>query len=108
MADQVFKKETEYNVNENNFIGESEITVTITLNEYRELVSHTATRDKDIYRAETEARDARIRANTLEEENAGLKAELYEMKTKLEAQNAEANPDSVVNPEETVEVQTWE
>ena len=98
MADQVFKKETEYNCNENNFIGESEITVTITLNEYRELVSHKATRDKDVKSAETEARDARIRANTLEEENAGLKAELYEMKKKLEAQA----------PEETVEVQSWE
>lgn len=108
MADQVFKKETGYNVNENNFAGESEIMVTITLNEYRELVSHKATRDKDVKGAETEARDARIRANTLEEENTGLKTEIYELKKKLEAQNAEANPDSVVNPEETVEVQTWE
>ena len=108
MADQVFKKETEYNVNENNFIGESEITVTITLNEYRELVSHMATRDNDVKTSEREARDARIRANELDEENAGLKAELYELQKKLEAQNAEVNPDSVVNPEETVEVQTWE
>ena len=108
MAEQVFKKETEYSTNENNFIGESEITVTITLNEYRDLVSHTATRDKDIKSAQSEAREARVRASTLEEENAGLKAELYELTKKLDAQSAEVNPDSVVNPEETVEVQSWE
>ena len=108
MADQIFKKETEYNVNENNFVGESEITVTITLNEYRHLVSHMATRDKDVKSAESEAREARVRASTLEEENAVLKAELYELTKKMDAQSVEVNPDSVVNPEETVEVQTWE
>ena len=108
MADQVFKKETDYNVNENNFAGESEIMVTITLNEYRELVSHKATRDKDVNEAVSKANEAKIKARDLESENTKLKTEIYELKKKLEAQNAEANPDSVVNPEETVEVQSWE
>lgn len=117
MADQIFKKETDYNVSENNFIGESEITVTITLNEYRHLVSHVATRDKDVKKAEAEALADRIKAQETEKKNAELKAELYELKKKLEAQNGFIVANEVVNltegvearaPEETVEVQSWE
>ena len=108
MADQTFKKETEYNVNENNFVGESEITVTITLNEYRTLVSHMATRDKDVNEANSAANKARIEARDLESENTKLKTEIYELKKKMEAQTVEVNPGSVVDPDETVEVQTWE
>lgn len=44
MADQVFKKDADYG-NKNDFVGESEITVTITLAEYRDLVATKATRD---------------------------------------------------------------
>ena len=84
MADQIFKKETDYNVNEDNFVGESEITVTITLNEYRHLVSHVATRDKDVKKAEAEALADRIKAQETEKENAELKAELYELKKKID------------------------
>lgn len=117
MAEQVFKKETEYGTNENNFIGESEITVTITLNEYRELVSRKATRDKDVNEAVSKANESRIEARDLESENTKLKTEIYELKKKLEAQNGFVIANGVANsaegveaqtPEETVEVQTWE
>ena len=113
MADQIFKKETEYNVNENNFVGESEITVTITLNEYRELVGIKATRDKDVKAADKAASEARIEARDLESENTKLKMEIYELKKKLEARNGFGVPNSAGDveaqtPEETVEVQTWE
>lgn len=108
MADQIFKKETEYNVNENNFIGESEITVTITLNEYRELVSHMATRDNDVKSAEKEAREARARERVLEEENAGLKAEMYELKKKVESLEDMISVEEAKVAEEERAVQTWE
>lgn len=59
-----------------NFIAPQEITVTITLSEYRELVSKVATRDADIDKANTD-RWAR------EDENKKLKAEVAELKAKL-------------------------
>lgn len=59
-----------------NFVAPQEITVTITLSEYRELVSKVATRDADIDKANTEKwkRD---------DENKKLKAEVSELKAKL-------------------------
>lgn len=42
MAEQIFKKKTEWTDEINNYVGESEITVTITLCEYRELIRDNA------------------------------------------------------------------
>lgn len=47
MAEQIFKKETTWG-NENNFVGDGEITVTITLGEYRDLVKQVALKDYDL------------------------------------------------------------
>lgn len=47
MAEQIFKKETTWG-NENNFVGDGEITVTITLGEYRDLVKQVALKDYDM------------------------------------------------------------
>lgn len=70
-----------------NFVAPQEITVTITLSEYRELVSKVATRDADIDKANTDKW-------TREDENKKLKAEVAELKAKLyELQNKEEQSD---------------
>ena len=67
-----------------NYVASQEITVTITLSEYRELVSGVATKQKDIeianegkYAREQEIKDVK-------ELNAQLKAENYDLRTKLD------------------------
>ena len=77
----------------NDFIASQELTVTITLSEYRNLVKEYATKQSDIKKAE----DDRYKRNTENEElkkkNEELKAENYELKTtvdKLKEENDEA------------------
>ena len=66
-----------------NFIAPQEITVTITISEYRELVQKVATREADIDKANADKW-------TREDENKKLKAEVAELKAKLyELQNKE-------------------
>ena len=55
MAEQIFKKETEWGTNKNDFAGESEIMVRITLHEYRELVEKNAKTEQRIKEAEEKA-----------------------------------------------------
>lgn len=69
-----------------NFVAETELTVTITLDEYRELIGANATRQKAIDEANADkyARENKIKEqekviNDLKLELAGLKAELYEL-----------------------------
>ena len=59
MAEQIFKKETEWGTNKNDFAGESEIMVEITLHEYRELVENNAKTDQRIKEAEEKAYKAK-------------------------------------------------
>ena len=84
MAKETFGKEVDrYEDSANNYFGENEIRVTITLNEYRELVTVKATTDSRVKKAEE---DKWLRENenkNLKEENAKLKAELYELQKKL-------------------------
>lgn len=75
------------------FIAAQELTVTITLAEYRDLVKEYALKQSDIKKAE----DDRYKRNTENEElrkkNEELKAENYELKTivdKLKEENDEA------------------
>ena len=63
MAEQVFKKEADggwNNDNRNDFVGESEITVTVTLHEYRELVEFKAKTNETIRLKDEEIRKARV------------------------------------------------
>ena len=62
MAEQIFKKETEWGTNKNDFVGESEIMVEITLHEYRELVEKNAKTEQRIKEAEDKACKARKEA----------------------------------------------
>lgn len=67
-----------------NFIASQELTVTITLSEYRELVSERATKKKDIDEANQDRykRQTEIEAQT--KENEKLKAENYELKKQID------------------------
>ena len=85
MAKETFAKEVEkYNDDANNYTGEKEITVTITLNEYRELVSVKATKDVLVKAAEKDKWERESENKALKEENARLKAELYELQKRLD------------------------
>lgn len=85
----VSKKLDHYRNNENDFILPTEITVTITLEEYRTLVNHDATRQMAIDAANSDkyARENEIKA--VKEENARLKSELYDLKTKIDELNGQ-------------------
>ena len=73
------KKLDRYGFDNNDFLAAGELTVTITLSEYRKLVKDVATAQARIDKAE-EDRYERIRENErLTAENNRLKAELYEM-----------------------------
>ena len=64
MAEQIFKKETEWGINRNDFMGECEIMVEITLHEYRELIEKNAKTEQRIKEAEDMARNARKEAES--------------------------------------------
>lgn len=70
------KKMDKYTFEENDFLASGELTVTITLSEYRKLVQEVATKKADI----DEANKNRY---TRDEENKKLKAEIAELKAKL-------------------------
>lgn len=67
-----------------NFIAPQEITVTITISEYRELVQKVATRQADIDKAEADRYERNRKIEELEKENAELKAKIYELQNKEE------------------------
>ena len=52
MAEETFKKEVDYRGNINDFRGDCEIMVTITLHEYRELVEKNAKHAEELRKAE--------------------------------------------------------
>ena len=73
------KKLDRYGFDNNDCLASGELTVTITLSEYRKLVKDVATAQARIDKAEAD-RNERYSENTrLTEENNRLKAELYEM-----------------------------
>ena len=78
------KKIGNYDTNYKNFVAPTEITVTITLEEYRTLVANNATRDKDIDAANKDKYNREVEIKNLKEENAKLKGENYDLKTHIE------------------------
>jgi hypothetical protein len=79
------KKGGEYSRNDisNDFSIPGEITVTITLNEYRALVSANAISEKRISDLNTERYDAQSEVNTLKQEREKLVKEIAELKIKI-------------------------
>lgn len=79
------KKLDGYNTDMNNFTAPGEVTVTITLKEYRTLVSNDATRSQAIDAANKDkyAREQQIKELTAA--NDKLKGENYDLKTMIDA-----------------------
>ena len=75
------------NGTERNFILPSEITVTITLEEYRALVQNDATRKQAIDKANEDRYSREQQIKSLSEENARLKGENYDLKNNLDELN---------------------
>ena len=87
------KKMSEYSHNENNFVASQELTVTITLAEYRDLIEKAATRNEAIAAAEADKYTRNNENDRLKKEVADLKAELYEYQKKFDAARAEEGAD---------------
>lgn len=79
------KKMAEYNSNLHNFVAASEITVTITLGEYRDLVEKAATRKTAIDAAEQDKYSRNQENERLRKKVDTLKAELYEYQKRFES-----------------------
>ena len=73
------KKLDRYGFDNNDFLAAGELTVTITLSEYRKLVKDVATAQARIDKAEADRYERNRENERLTEENNKLKAELYEM-----------------------------
>ena len=73
------KKLDRYGFENNDFLASGELTVTITLSEYRKLVKDVATAQARIDKAEADRYERNSENTRLTEENNKLKAELYEM-----------------------------
>lgn len=74
-----------------NYVASQELTVTITLSEYRELVSGIATKDKDIsiandnkYQREQEIKEVKAANDTLKAENYDLKVIIDDLRKQIE------------------------
>ena len=73
------KKLDRYGFDNNDFLAAGELTVTVTLSEYRKLVKDVATAQARIDKAEEDRYERNRENERLTEENNKLKAELYEM-----------------------------
>ena len=83
------KKMDTYNFNKENFLASGELTVTITLGEYRDLVEKCATAQKRIDDANEDKYKRNSENDALRAENERLKSELYELQKKMEATNSQ-------------------
>ena len=82
---RVIKMKTdEYSSNKDNFEIDGELTVTITLNEYRNLVSVSATKDLLVKQAENDKYTREQENRALKEQNEKLKGENYDLLQKLQ------------------------
>lgn len=84
------KKLDDYHYENENLIAEGEITVTITLYEYRKLVKADATAESRIAKANEDKYSRESENDRLKEENARLKAELYELQKNNSCAESEA------------------
>lgn len=78
------KKLDSYNSEENNFKASRELTVEITLNEYRELVRSNAVKEEAINKANSDKYERESENKSLMQQIEALKAENYELKKALD------------------------
>ena len=82
---RVIKMKTdEYGTNPDNFSIETELMVTITLNEYRKLVEVNATKDMLVKQAEADKYTREQENKLLKEQNEKLKGENYDLLQKIQ------------------------
>lgn len=72
-----------YKNSEDNFVARQELTVTITLNEYRELIGNKAIMDKKISDVQSEKYKLSSKNNDLEKENSSLKEKLFDLQNEI-------------------------
>lgn len=82
------KKMDGYSFEKKDFVASGEITVTITLGEYRKLIADNATAQQRIDKADEDRYSRNSENEALKKENAELKAELYELKKASETVDA--------------------
>ncbi|EIL3010534.1 TPA: hypothetical protein ACU2IV_000264 [Staphylococcus pseudintermedius] len=75
-----------YNLSEDNFVANQELTVTITLNEYRDLISEKAKSKQKIDEARNDYYKERDKNRKLEEEVKNLKQKIYELQNPNEVE----------------------
>lgn len=92
MADQTFKKETDWGVSKYDFTGESEITVTITLAEYRYLVSAEAKKEHETSKLNKMISDKDAEIRRLNATVETLKTQMFESRRTREIES-ECAPD---------------
>ena len=73
------KKMEHYNWKANDYVAENELTITITLAEYRELVASNALKNYDIAKANEDKYKREDENRRLKEEVDALRARLYEL-----------------------------
>lgn len=73
------KKIESYRWEANNYVAEGELTITITLAEYRELVASHATKQHDIAKANEDKYKRDDENRMLKEEVEALRAKIYEL-----------------------------
>lgn len=89
-VDLILNKKTEsYGFEKNDFVAPSEITVTITLGEYRSLITKAATADEAIRKAEADKYSRDANNKRLKEMVEALRAELYDLQKRAEKEGAE-------------------
>ena len=89
-VDLILNKKTEsYGFEKNDFVAPSEITVTITLGEYRSLITKAATADEAIRKAEADKYSRDADNKRLKEMVEALRAELYDLQKRAEKEGAE-------------------
>lgn len=104
------KKGGDYSHNDirNDFAIPGEITVTITLNEYRALISANAISEERISDLNRESCDAQIECNTLKQERDKLLKEIAELKIKISDMLMEKTASSQTDKDEEAEEEEGE
>lgn len=87
--EKIVDKKLDYGFEKNNYMLGGEITVQITLSEYRELVRSDATKRHDIEEANDGKWKREQENKSLRDENQRLKEEIYELKKRLEQYTCE-------------------
>ena len=76
------KKMESYNWTAKDYVAENELTITITLSEYRELVKSAATKQYDIDKANEDKYKRDSENKMLREEVEALRAKIYELQNR--------------------------